>query len=547
MSTVGVAAPTSSLNDLSWYARNPMLLAAAGSLPFPYRPGMTLPLTQPGYSPTAQNPVIPGIITLEWYPTFGTSYTSTDPASITAREIYGNVRDAYSGSLDADAPDFMVYLGALDSIFAYIGWLKRIYRTVSTYSPQNYYLPEGLMAAYNLSGNTATYLRQHKTELWQVINELILMTRKFTCPAVMDLFNRHYWMSDNVYADAPTAMAQLYVFNLIGVYKTQLVAEQDTGAQVQGLVCTRIPTAASSSTSVIGMWYNFGTGLIQALSSWDDSYTISGYLQRAYANVPSFAVAELLQDEKIEAQYVPEVLSQIENSRAAMPMFSKNMLLRDMYNIVLPQNIVSQRVADNAVVCSPAFLYTTDSGLAIEVYNQYQQYALAMNAAGIMPMLNIHNDAPTIADVTIATRLMSVGSYTAVSEKQGETQVYGFKLNSLLCGTEVLLHYGFVQRAPKDGAFAKEFMSQVCFEQFNFNDTGAAPLNTFNAASAADEQFAYHPMVYVLSQEGNASSDLLSFKIQVAADLYNPTIVQRADLENLHKVCLYSEFNSFNS
>lgn len=215
----------SSLNDISWYSKYPELLRAAASIPTPNRPGMSVPV---GYTVSDQNTniftyTIPGTMVLDWLPTVGYSSTATSPVSIVAKQLYAKVRAAFSGSLSVDAPDLVIYLLCLDSIFSYIGNLKRMYRLLNAYTPNNYTLPvEILQTIYGMEVTDVTALQSNRVALWSAINELIHMTSNLTCPAVFDYFNRHYWMNDNVYADSNSPMAQFYAFNQVAYYQFAL-------------------------------------------------------------------------------------------------------------------------------------------------------------------------------------------------------------------------------------------------------------------------------------------------------------------------------------
>lgn len=174
-------------NAFSWYNKNPHLVEAAASIPFPYRPGMTMKID----GSVDADLYIPGVMSLQWAPTIGQSSLPTDPASIAAKEMYGKVREAFSGSIDADAPDFPIYLCALDSIDAYIGALKRLFRIVNAYTPENYAIPDLLLAALGCTPNTIADMRANRMKMYQYINELVGMTHKFRCPAVYTLsFNQ---------------------------------------------------------------------------------------------------------------------------------------------------------------------------------------------------------------------------------------------------------------------------------------------------------------------------------------------------------------------
>lgn len=517
-----------SLNDLSWYARNPNLLSAAAAFPYPYRPGMAINyLGAPSNTAHTHVPVyVPGTMVLDWIPSFGRSTYSDDPASVAGKEFYGKVRAAYSGALDADAPDYITYIGALDSVFTYIGWLKRVYRTLSTYTIENVSLAESLMVAYGFTPTQLEDLRVNKVRFWQNINELILKSRKFRCPAVMDLFNRHYWMSDNVYADAPTPRAQLYVFNVRGVFKIGSVREASAGETITGLVMTPISVDKAGNTNVDQYLINFGKSLITALDAWDDCYTISGYLQRAF-DAPDFTIAELLADELITAQYVPEVLSQIENSRP-IARFTED---RNLFDSYMSQITVSQNVLTNAVVTNVDFKNVKNVATD-QTYNTAAFQFFSGYPAGVQPVLNIRSDNPMMADTVIASRLH------AYSEVKLSAATAGVNDYTVYAGSEVPLSWSLVTKTG-GSSFTSFVVPSVILALYSESTSGTpVTISSINDVLSID-QFDWHPFLFALS--GNATS----MKIGVQGDMYNPSLPSPDDLENLHKICLYSELNSF--
>lgn len=489
---------------------------------------------------------IPAIAALDWIPSFGNSQYSTDPASVAGKEIYGRVRAAYSGALDADAPDFIVYLGALDSLFAYIGYLKRMYRCLSVYTPENLALPDALLQAMGITPALATDFRRDKVRFWQGINELILQSRKFKCPAVMDLFNRHYWMSDNVYADAPSLRAQLYMFVLRGVYKIGQVDEVSSGDKVAGLVMTEIPrdfvalSAANSENDhyICDTLLEFGRDLITALDSWDDCYTISGYLQRAYDGVQNFSVAELLQNEVMVAQYVPEVLTQIENSQTVIPAAMADLDISTAFTKLT----VSQNVLTNAVVSRTKLTYKITGDISAE----YTCLADAfMN--GLPIFISQRSDAPTVADTVIATRLKPAVQYDYYTTGTGQTASTTFDID-IYGGTEIPLRWNLyiwvpAATVPNDGSYLQLPVPPVALINFPNPKKLQELVTTIKPAFVGYwDQFDWHPITLMGTQSLTAATVDL---VVPMGDVHNPTLVSKDMLTNLHKICFYSEMNSF--
>lgn len=497
-----------SRNDVSWYSRNPTLLAAAGSIPFPYRPGMFVPwITTDTTGKSVTDIAIPGIVSLNWYPTVGYSQTPTDPASIVGKEIFAKVREKFSGSIDADAPDFVIYVMALDSIFSYIAMLKRVYRILTAYTSENHYIPDALLRATGLSAAQITDLKNHRMQLFQCINELVFMTRKFNIPAVFDIINRHYWLNDNVYMDADSINSQFYVFRCLGYYKFEMKTIGE-GIQAGGLTMTRLPTGSADYTEKL---FAYGRELIDALASSDDAYIISGYLMRAYDGTPAFSVDELLIDEKLIPHYDPEVLIQIEN---ALPL-----LVGSSYTTTVTlENDVTQDPSTNSVVCVPTV--TGD-----------KPYWMTKNQWNIGGYVSIRSDQPTVADVTIATRLKM-----GVKNDQSTDTAFNYQV---VCGSEILDVIS-VWYYTKVGTANPVLSTVDILGQNELSFTN--PEYDIIVALSVFQSFDWHPIVPLIVETNTAGT---FYTPVICGDVHNLTRLDAEMLEQLNRVCLYSEFNAY--
>ena len=473
-----------SLNDISWYNKYPELLNASAQVPFPYRPGMPMDFTSLDLASDYQY-VIPGVCAIKYYPVIGYSDSSTSPASSAARELYAKVRNAFSGTLPEDAPDILMYLVALDSIYSYIGMLKRIYRTVNTFTPNNYAFPTAALVAMGVNRSTIDNLRADQTKGWYYINELIRMSSKFICPAVMDLFNRHYWMNDNIYLDAPKQSSQAYVFVPSGFYKMD-----DINAQ---LVMTKVPQINSWSTL-----YEYGQELIDALSGWGDSYTISGHLMRAFEGSPQFTVDLLDVNDTVTAVFEPEVLIQIENA-TTVPLTSDDYT---SFN-------VTQDVNTNSVVCTPT-TGTTNTNFLFMYPN-------------LKATVNLYTDNPDPASITIATRLQCM-----IDDNK-----------HIICGTEIVYEYEYIYYNTVNDQVTN-FITRTCV----LTTTTASVENQTLLTNVMQANSAYsnHPKFVLFA---NADTESNVAYIKYIGNVDNLTYFDRSTLEQIHRVCIMSEFNAF--
>lgn len=540
----------SPINDIGWYSRYPNLLVASGAFPYPYRPGMSLPLgdfAQTGSTSIGKRTEnIPGVLSLFWAPSVGTSNVSTDPASVVAKEIYAKVRQKFSGSLEADAPDYVVYLMALDSMFSYIAWLKRLYRVLTVWTPMNYVLPDQVINAMGIGTNDANGLRENRTKLWQYINELVLQTRKFMCPAVMDIFNRHYWMSDNIYTDSNSINSQFYMFNLYSVYKFKMLKMADGTENLgPGLEMVRLPQFVVSNMGEaesvdVDVLYQFGLDMINRLVAWDECYTINGYLQRAYEGAPVFIVDELPADQPFSPVYVEEVLMQIENSRT-VPNF------RDFRsgNGDLSGFNITQNPLTNAVVSNPQ--YTTTGGFDTNGNPEDPTFSMDYNGWAIPPVLTIRSEQPTVADNTIASRLQAAVTVD-VGTKSGDVNNYTVHID---CGTEVPLWWALVDRSSNVGSATMfDWIPQTPSLPVIESELDLVTVNNMVnqiLRFITLDQFDWHPLVFVNMYRQAKGQTLSPNGLAVVGDLHNVTTISSEDLENLHKICIYSELNAFSA
>lgn len=453
----------SSLNDISWYNRYSDLLSAAGTFPFPNRPGMVVKYGD--YKPSAGNTVpisntIPGVWGMYFYPSIGYSDANYSPASQAAKEWYAKVRSKFSGSLEADAPDFLMYVMALDSIHAYIANLKRIYRTIDAWSPNNYATPYDLLNLYGFRTDGAqTALRGDKVLLFQYINTLIRQVEKFTCPDVMDILKRHRWMNENVYMDGTTPNSQMYTFVQKGYY---IMGTDTNGAGKLAITALSEFDAETYAPGVIAAeLYDFGLTLIEALNSEDTSYTISGYLMRAFEGTPNVTVPLLAQDETLVPVYQPEVMTQIENAR--------------IVRISVSSLNITQDPATNTIMHTPTTPVT--------------------NVQDFRNVINLRTDFPGASNVAVATRLQP-----AVVD----SKVFG--------GTEIVTNYRLVATPVTGGVVNTTQSWEVSLSSnvtiLNTTDDGTAvSIGTTNWKLMRNllwfsEQFDMHPFLYVLQSGG---------------------------------------------
>lgn len=524
---------TNSMNDISWYTRYPDLIEPLAKIPFPYKPGMEINLGSIAYRQKSENGVvektaefiqrIPGVMVLSWYPTVGQTDAPTSPVGLMAKEIYSKIRQQYSGSLEADAPDFVMYLYALDSIYAYIGALKRIYRALDSYDRQNYFLPNGILMGAGMNENTVAHLRVNKANFRESINQLIRMTDRFKVPSEIDLFARHYWMNDHIYLDAPDKTGQFYMFreDAFYIYK-EVGTVKDPSIKAAGLELIDAPWYNFADLTVTSL-FEFGHKLIVALSEWDDSYTISGYLMRGYEGSPEFAVTALVDGEDLQATFSLEVLMQIHNS---FPIGVQDGNTAAKVTDYLSDPTVRQDPTTNAIHAS---LRGAEGG-----------YDLLDDYDHITPFLNMATPNPTPADILIASRLK------ASAYRDADDWV------TWIVGTEIPISWSIIaydanhiaRRVPYP---AIAIMSTAPFVS-NSPSTGASSTYTAIHGIMLASHFDWAPLSIGFMSDYDLTDGLgvdYAPVINLLGDIRNLAPLSKETLAELHRVCMLSELNSF--
>lgn len=475
-------------NEFAWYNKYPDLINSVARIPFAKRPGMGFDL--PSYNEAVYDPdtdahtidagtinnsqTIPTLMTIHWIPTIGRSVDNQSPASIAARELYAKVRSAYSGSLDENAPDLLMYVMALDSVFAYLAWMKRIYRALNSYSPNNKGIPYAILAAEGFSSAQMTNLFQNRPRMFGLINQLIYNVSKFTCPDVMDIFKRHYWMSSNIYTDENSKYAQMYMFIPDGFYQFN-----DSGSS--GTQLDYVSKTFSGSDPLPSLW-EIGNNLISALSASDDAYTMNGHLMRAFEGTKNFVIAPLQELEVLDFVVDPVVLMQINNAHSPI-----NAKISNIANI-------TQDPTTNAVI-----QHINDSLKSQSTFKYMSRL-----------LLNIPSDNPSVADIVEATRLMTM--------MDNDTYVAS--------GTEIVSYFGIMEHTKDSSTWTERLIPSII-------STNEVP--NLYAVLSQWACFNYSPTLYVYSGSNTYP----------VTNLFNITHIGKEELDQLHEICVYSEFNSF--
>lgn len=512
--------------DMSWYTKYPILSATTASIPFPNLPGRTVAIghfdaqsekRDLGYT-------IPGTIAIEWMP-FVYSTGPNSAINQVGREIYSRVREVYSGNLYADPPDFVTYIECLDTIYAGIAQLKKIYRTSTCWMEQNIAAPATILGAMNISTQVVENIRSNREQMCNQINQMIMQLVHYSVPDIFDVFHRHYWLNDNIFTDSAEMRSQFYTFYMSNGFAYQMQPMGTTSDLASGAIVAAFPTGSNVTFEQMIL---FVQDKINRLAQWDTALTIAGYLRRAFPDTPYFTVSHLELYEEQLIVYDELTLMQIENARALPYPVAQN---------IINGAKLAQDAAGTMILSSQStYRYQVDEN--VEAYGLPPFY--------VHPSLSIRSDAPSTLEVINASRLLS----NATVNIEGATGSQ-YASGSITAGTEVVLSLILCTDAVNGvGARLEPNIMLRPVDQAGYVGkqlqimhglTNGALINLLNLAA-----FDWHPQCWVgYTTEVASNPELSTGIIYPMFDVHNITTLSDEQLNRIHDVCMLSEYAAY--
>lgn len=468
-------------NDSSWYTNNGQLTHDAGTYSFNNAIGArirnisVLPTSDEAYVDTS----IPGIMTIRLLPTVGKSTDPYTPINVAARAIYDKVNYKNSRNFSYEAPDLMMYLCAIASAYSYHAYLSRIYGVLNTFSQTNRYIPDALVTSM---GANPSDLRRQMADFRYFINYFARKVNTFVVPAGISFFEQSYWEYSNVYMDADSMKAQLYVYAPFAFWKYN-----ETGTEYGGSLNPTTISSAWTTGATLSDLINFGNDLLEPLFQSQDINNISTDVMKAFENA-IITLPDITSDFAVVPVYNPEVLTQIHNAYSV-----------GEFSLTQGRGSVTQ-----------------DSTNGTLHYELLTSNARAKLRAHCDILIDMPMDNPTPEDVAVATRLHPVFNEDGTIESAGTFIPYDFliwKFEGDLLGNWNL------NRVP-------------VVSETSINTVGFAHMSKFNNA----------PLLYMSSYSGSTPSASTLSSEALFGDLYNYTTIDRQDMATIDEACLLSLF-----
>lgn len=522
---IGKGAYDSADNDASWYMRYPELAKDASKIPFTTPLGKypfvdTNGIMNNKFKTGDEAFAIPGIMAINWIPTIGQSDDQNSPVNIVSREVYSFVRHANSGHSNYDAPDLMMYILAMDSLYSFYAAMVRAYGVMMLYNGMNRYMPKRLVEAMGFDFDN---LSQNLAQFRWLINQVAYKLTSMYVPAGMSYFERHIWLNSGVYVDSPSIKAQTYVFKQSAYYTYSATAA--TG-YVAKLVYTPVPDKLTFAKCA-----NFVNSMLNPILADEDMNIISGDMLRAFGAENLFTVSPISEDYVVVPAYSQEVLSQIQNLT----------IMGD------PDTNWSTNNGDKADIVQRVQTEDFTPGIyqVLTFSGAYQAKAAGkadrLNAWACTTydkLVTMLNDNPTSEEVLVATRLTNIGDPFGIAEYQeGSTTYQKVTVTSDFLSTEVVTRL-FIYSIDNEGNPIVRGVDPFILIGSEVRDmpSNAGPrLTTLSLISAFD----WHPTIYLMHSNSNDDSVIVDGTL---IEFNNFTTVDYNDLSRLHETALISEF-----
>lgn len=297
-----VKGKTRASNDPEWYGAKSALMQTAGSIPFSNVLGKPLSIGmngQPDFSVS-----IPGIMKLDFAPTYGEMGSWTSAFNVMMRDSYTFIRHANSGHSNYDAADLGRYYITYDNVVMFYAEMVRIYGLMRAALVRNRYTPKSLVECLGYNYND---LASKLANFRYYINTYAARLSAMKVPSNLNIIRRHMWMVSNVYMDTPVETGQMYVFHPAAYWRNNLAAT----SVVDVFQCI-------NHRSNVASWFlediiNFGDMMLNSMLNSEDFNIMSGDIMKAY-NDSVFTVNMIAEDYMVIPTFDPEILMQIHNA-----------------------------------------------------------------------------------------------------------------------------------------------------------------------------------------------------------------------------------------
>lgn len=494
------------LNDPNWYCVNEAIGKDAANIPFNVFPGTTESVfveeTRKGEkrnftSRDESTKSTPGVLTLDYVITPGSSMSATSAVNVAARALYSYVRHQNSGHTNYESSDLMLYILAMDELYTSYLEAVRIYKIARTYTFTNRNIPDVLLQTL---GVDADNIRANLAQFRYGLNIRAEKISSLYVPNIFNVFKRHALCASGIWTDSTSHRSQFYMYNKKG-FRVFNPRDKETG----GFLDYRTKTAINYNEILLEL-----DSMLQAILPDEDINIMSGDLMKAYGKENAFVLQEVDENATADILYDENILSQIENSMTA-PYFSITTQLD------ITQHDLEDTYDNNIYFTGPAYHGATN-GWAIKCLYNTDKY------------FNSHKDEVDWKDALEWSRNM-----LCATNFQDNDDFY------LAMGSELILGFKVVSIDNNDDFSRGSVYNFDTLTRFNIEDTeGWISLITKLSVLS---NFDWHPFIYIVATADSDVSNAYERYFGKFGDLNKYTLISPDTIKRLHDCAVMAEYN----
>lgn len=490
-------------NDWRFYAASEEIAKSVASVPFNYLGGTPFNITGTVYMSDKQpnlainnQAAIPAVMALDYVPSIGNVKPGTATSiNLASAQLYTLIRRSNSGAKVYEAADVMMYILAMQDIYASYFNCKRMLGCLKLHTIQNHNLPKAILRALqvdyrDLRANAAQYRAQ--------LNEIATKINAFAVPSYFKAFDRAAFINSRLFGDSDDIKSQIYLFHKVGYYIWSATAAA-TGSSLQWHMY-QLEDTGTANTLTFREYINNLNAQIDALYLDSDILTMSGDIFKAFPG-KLYAVAEMSEDFITEIIFDQDVLAQIENSFALVPNYTLVGRNNWTWNFSIQQN--NQLIDSQPSISFGAGEWGhTERGVTLKTR-----------------AFNSHKNDPDFKDVLEWTRNSTVVAISTVNQQSSNARV-------IQSGLEIVLGYNVW------------FYNETELQVFSFGHV----LPTLTATAAQQQiallsNFDWIPLLYAPGITANSPC-------YVYGGIKNVTLLSDSVLERIHTAAMYGAYFS---
>lgn len=495
-------------NDPIWYKKNEQLVKDSCNIPFSVplgTPNVNTILAQregANTTETVSKYGVPGVMTLHFTPVLPRTKSGLDTVQLCANSIYSWVRHANSGHTNYESSDLFMYLYSMDSLVTYYGHLCQVYNLLTYYKGSTKYNGPQIL---RMIGYDVEDLSIHINDLRKTINVMGVALSSLYFPKNMPLYARHLWLTTNMFKDNDIDRAQVYLFVPDGIYTIE--------SSSAGTALNYKPLFISGMVKYQDIVNNFNQ-MYQPIITDTEFSTISGDIRKVYGESELFYISEIDADYHMEPIYSEEVLTQINAGILCGSTFNAEDLKITQVNNTIKQGSTGLRTVQQHI--SAQFAVSPFRGAYV----------------------NFQKDNPSVDDVMVATRLISIYHPDVTTETQdAQLRIVD------VCGTEILTVAKILV------TFVDSETGAIKFSDIQYSDGMAiqmtkSPLEAALTDAMYINSFDWAPRFTFGTVSGTTFTTQKNLEsIYNSFDFANYALIPDETLSSMHEVAALSLFN----